>query len=369
MFEYLFIAFIVIFCIQFFYNFFIFGAFSFSKPKTSNNNFNEPVSVIICAKNEAQNLIANIPFFINQNYSDFEIVLINDRSSDNTLEVLEQFKIDFPEKIKIVNVFESEQFWGSKKYALSLGIKTASHEHLLFSDADCKPLSEKWISEMVANFNSEHHIVLGYSSYKKIKNSLLNKLIRYETLLTAIQYFSYAKIGLPYMGVGRNLAYTKSDFFSVNGFSKHMNIKSGDDDLFINQIANRKNTANCFSKNSFIESSPKTTFKDWILQKRRHISTAVHYKPIHQYLLGLYFFTKVSFWIIATVLLSFNSYWEFVLMLIFLKIALLYTVIITSAKKLDAKDLILFSPFLELFLILIQMFIFIKNLSSKPNHW
>lgn len=369
MLEYLFIAFIVIFGIQFIYNFFLFGAFSFSKLKTSKNQFKEPVSVIICAKNEAQNLFENIPFFINQNYPDFELVLINDRSYDNTLDVIEQFKIDFPEQIKIVDVAENEQFWGSKKYALTLGIKAASHEHLLFSDADCKPLSKNWVSEMVHNFDTKHHIVLGYSPYKKIKNSLLNKLIRYETLLTAIQYFSYVKIGLPYMGVGRNLAYTKTDFFSVNGFSKHMKIKSGDDDLFINQIANRKNTVNCFSKDSFIESLPKTTYKDWILQKRRHISTALHYKMIHQYLLGLYFFTKLSFWVFAVLLLSFNTYRELVLALIILKITLLYVVIITSAKKLAEKDLILFAPFLELFLVFIQMFIFIKNLSSKPNHW
>ena len=369
MLEYLFIAFTVIFGIQFIYNFFLFGAFSFSKQKTSKNQFKEPVSVIICAKNEAQNLFENLPFFINQNYPNFELVLINDRSSDNTLEVIEQFKIDFPEQIKIVDVAENEQFWGSKKYALTLGIKAASYEHLLFSDADCKPLSENWVSEMVLNFDTKHHIVLGYSPYKKLKNSLLNKLIRYETLLTAIQYFSYAKIGLPYMGVGRNLAYTKTAFFSVNGFSKHMKIKSGDDDLFINQIANRKNTTNCFSKDSFIESSPKTTYRDWILQKRRHISTAVHYKLIHQYLLGLYFFTKLTFWVIAIFLLSFNTYRELVLALIILKITLLYVVIITSAKKLGEKDLILFAPFLELFLVFIQMFIFIKNLSSKPNHW
>jgi len=369
MFEYLFIAFIVIFCIQFIYNIFLFGAFSFSKQKTSKNQFKEPVSIIICAKNEAQNLFENLPFFINQNYPNFELVLINDRSSDNTLQVIEQFKTDFPEQIKIVDVAENEHFWGSKKYALTLGIKAASYEHLLFSDADCKPLTEKWISEMVNNFDTNHHIVLGYSPYKKIKNSLLNKLIRYETLVTAIQYFSYSKIGLPYMGVGRNLAYTKTDFFGVNGFSKHMKIKSGDDDLFINQIANRKNTVNCFSKNTFIESSPKKNYRDWILQKRRHISTAVHYKLIHQFLLGLYFFTKVTFWALAILLLSFNTYREIILVIIFLKITLLYAVIITSAKKLEEKDLILFAPFLELFLVFTQMLIFIKNLSSKPNHW
>ena len=369
MLEILFIAFIVIGSIQFIYNIFIFGSFSFSKKKDSDSNFQKPVSVIICSKNEAQNLTKNIPYFLNQNYPHFELILINDDSYDETLDVIEQFKNDFPNKIKIVDVAENEQFWGSKKYALTLGIKAASYEHLLFSDADCKPKSENWISEMTSNFDLKHQIVLGYGSYEKINKSFLNKLIRYETLFTAIQYFSYAKIGFPYMGVGRNLAYTKTTFFGIKGFAKHMKIKSGDDDLFINEAANKNNTAICISKNSFTISSPKCSFKTWILQKRRHISTAKYYKPIHQILLGLYFISKVALLTLGILLLSFQFKWEIVASILAIKIILFYIVVWTSAKKLDEKDLILFAPFLELFLISIQMFIFIKNLISKPAHW
>ncbi|RXP57660.1 glycosyltransferase [Lutibacter sp. HS1-25] len=369
MLEYLFIAFIVIFCIQFFYNFFLFSFFSFSKQKTIETSFTEPVSVIICAKNEAQNLIENIPYFLKQNYPNFQLVLINDNSHDETLDVIEQFKLEFPNQIKIVDVAENEQFWGSKKYALTLGIKAASYEHLLFTDADCKPVSDNWIAEMVSHFTSKKQLILGYSPYKKIKKSLLNKLLRYETLLTAIQYFSYAKFGLPYMGVGRNIAYTKSEFFAAKGFSKHMHVKSGDDDLFVNQIATKKNTSFCTSKNSFIESIPKLTLKDWIAQKRRHISTASHYKTIHQFLLGMYFVSKVSFWIIGLLLISFQFQWQIIAGLLLFKIILFYAVIWSSAKKLNEKDLILIAPFLELFLIFIQMIIFIKNLFSKPLHW
>jgi len=369
MFEYLFIAFIVIFCIQIIYNFFIFGTFSFSKSKVEKTDFDNPISVIVCAKNEAQNLIKNIPYFLNQNYYNFELVLINDCSSDNTLEVIEQFKIEYPNIIKIVDVAHNEQFWGSKKYALTLGIKAAKHEHLLFSDADCKPVSENWITLMANNFNSNKQIILGYGSYEKIKNSFLNKLIRYETLLTAIQYFSYAKIGLPYMGVGRNLAYTKSEFFAAKGFYKHMKIKSGDDDLFINEVATKNNTAICFSKKSFTESSSKKSFKNWITQKRRHISTASHYKTNHKVLLALYYTSKTLFWVLGFTLLYFQYEWKIVLILLGLKLVVFYTIITTSANKLNEKDLILFSPFFELFLVLIQMFIFIKNLISKPSHW
>lgn len=369
MLEYLFIAFIVIFCIQFIYYIFIFGSFSFSKIKPSENNFNLPVSVIICAKNEAKNLTENLPLFLKQNYKHFELVLINDCSRDRTLKVMEQFKKETSLNIKIVNVLENEQFWGSKKYALTLGIKAATNEHLLFTDADCIPVSENWITEMVNNFSIEHQIVLGYGAYKKIKKSWLNKLIRFESLLTAIQYFGYAKTGIPYMGVGRNLAYTKSIFFMINGFANHMHIKSGDDDLFINQVATKENTAISGSQNSFTESVPKTKFKDWIHQKRRHISTASLYKPAHKFLLGLFFSSQLLFWILGITLLCLLYNWQLVAILVFVRILFLYLVVGFSAKKLNESDLILLIPFFEIFLILIQMFIFIKNMISKPTHW
>ncbi|MBI9041183.1 glycosyltransferase [Lutibacter sp.] len=368
MLEYVFIAFIAIFCIQFLYYIFIFGSFAFSKKKLVTTTFNQPVSVLICAKNEAKNLKENLPFFINQSYANFELVLINDCSRDKTLKIIEDFQKEYPNKIKIVDVKENEQFWGSKKYALTLGIKAASHEYLLFSDADCKPVSEHWISEMTQHF-SDKSIILGYGAYEKIKKSFLNKLIRFETLLTAIQYFSYAKIGKPYMGVGRNLAYTKSLFFSVNGFADHIKIKSGDDDLFVNQVATKSNTSNCFTFNSFTVSKPKTTFKSWILQKRRHVSTASNYKASHKFLLGLFFTSQILFWILSVVLVAFLFNWVVVAAFIFVRFLIQNLVIGFSAKKLNENDLVVLTPLLEIFLIFVQLFIFIKNTISKPHHW
>lgn len=369
MLEYLFITFIVIFCIQFIFYIFIFGRFSFFGNKQKPSSFNNPVSVIICAKNEAENLEKNLPLLLKQNYSNFELVLINDCSSDSTLEVMEIFNKKFSSLTKIVDVKPNEQFWGSKKYALTLGIKAASYEHLLFIDADCIPKSNSWISEMVHQFNNQVEIILGYGSYKKVKNSFLNKIIRFETLMTAVQYFSYSKIGLPYMGIGRNLAYTKTLFFKNSGFIKHMHIKSGDDDLFINQAATKNNITNCISTKSFTESIPKTSFKDWFQQKRRHISTATHYKPLHKYLLGLFYSSQISFWFLSILLLLFKYQLVAVLSLFITRLIIYYLIIASSAKKLNEKDLVLFSPFLELFLILAQLFIFIKNLVSKPTHW
>ncbi|MCH4553693.1 glycosyltransferase [Aestuariibaculum lutulentum] len=365
--DFVFYTFAVVVVIQVIIYLVVFGKFAYLKPKKKRTQ-NLPVSVIVCAKNEAENLKTFLPSIISQNYPEFEIVLINDASSDDTLDVMEDFKSQYS-NIKIVDVKNNEAFWGNKKYALTLGIKASSHEYLLFTDADCKVLSKYWIQEMTSHFSDRKSIILGYGAYSKIKNSFLNKLIRFETLLTAVNYFSFAKLGNPYMGVGRNLAYTKKEFFKANGFIKHMKVRSGDDDLFVNQVATKSNTAICFSADSFTESTPKTKWSAWIRQKRRHISTAKHYKLNHKLSLALLYFCQVLFWILA-IALSITTYmWPFVVGLIVFRFIVQYAVYGSSAKKLNESDLLVLLPLLEIFLISVQLVIFIKNLTSKPNHW
>ena len=330
--------------------------------------FNLPVSVIVCAKNEAQNLKHLIPKLLEQSYLNFELVLINDASFDDTLSVMEYFETKH-NHIKVVNVESNETFWGNKKYALTLGIKASSHDHLLFIDADCEPVSKHWIQLIANNFTEKKTIVLGYGGYKKVKHSLLNALVRYETLLTAIQYFSYSKLGNPYMGVGRNLAYNKSEFYNVNGFIDHMHLKSGDDDLFVNQVANSKNTTINFSRESHTLSNPPNSFSEWIKQKRRHISTASHYNVLDRVLLGVFYSSRISFYTLFVILICYYSTCQMVLLLFTLVIAIQFITFGKSAKKLNETNLIYFLPFLDIFLILFQLVIFIINCVSKPVHW
>ncbi|WP_308990559.1 glycosyltransferase [Mariniflexile litorale] len=365
--DFVYYSFITVVFIQVIYYVFLFSKFAFIKQKKERTK-KIPVSIIICAKNEAQNLKKFLPSIISQSYPDFEIVLINDASTDDTLDVIEAFAAE-NNNIKIVDVKNIEAFWGNKKYALTLGIKASKNDHLLFTDADCKPVSKYWIHNMSSHFNDEQTIVLGYGAYSKIEKSFLNKLIRFETLVTAVQYFSYAKVGIPYMGVGRNLAYTKKDFFKANGFINHLKVRSGDDDLFINQVATKNNTAICFSKNSFTQSIPKTSFKDWIKQKRRHISTAKYYKLKHKILLVLFYSTQLLFWFLAPILIIATYKWPIVVILVLIRLILQYTIFGLSSKKLGEQDLIIMLPFLEVFLIITQLTIFINNLISKPNYW
>ena len=353
--------------VQILYYLGIFSKFAFAKEQKLTPK-KIPISVIVCAKNEEENVAKFVPILAQQNYPDFEIVLIDDASSDNTLAVFEGFEQQYP-NIRLVKVKNNEAFWGNKKYALTLGIKAAKKEYLLFIDADCYPTSQDWITAMSSQFTKQKTIVLGYGKYEKIAGSFLNKIIRFETLLTAVQYFSWAKSGHPYMGVGRNLAYKKEEFFNVNGFIEHIQIRSGDDDLFINQAATAKNTTIAFTPESTTLSIPKTTYKDWIIQKRRHVATANYYKLFDKLQLGLFYFSQLSFIILPIILLAFEFQWIVVLSLIGLRYLITWLVVGFSAGKLKEKDVVYWYPIIELVLIFTQINIFVTNIFSKPVHW
>lgn len=359
--------FIFIVAVQILFYLGVFGKFAFAKAQKITPK-KIPISVIVCAKNEEENVINFIPLLAEQNYPDFEIVLIDDASNDNTLAIFEDFEKQYP-NVRLVKVQNNEAFWGNKKYALTLGIKAAKKEYLLFTDADCYPTSKEWITAMSSQFTMQKTIVLGYGKYEKIAKSFLNKIIRFETLLTAVQYFSWAKMGHPYMGVGRNLAYKKEEFFNVNGFIEHMKVRSGDDDLFINQAANARNTAIAFMPESFTYSKPKTTYKDWITQKRRHIATANYYKKFDKFQLGVFYCSQLLFILLAIILLAFQFQWIIVLSLFCLRYIISWTVIGFSAGKLKEKDVVYWYPVIELVLIFTQINIFITNTFSKPVHW
>lgn len=246
-------------------------------------NHNQPsVSIIICARNEAENLTKNLDRFLNQKYRSFEIIVVNDASTDNTEKVL----LDFQAKssiLRIVNLHGSTP--PGKKAALERGIQTARFDIVLLSDADCAPATDFWLATMAANFGLGFDIALGYSPYYAAPG-LLNAFIRFETTFSAIHYLSFALAGFPYMGVGRNLAYRKSLFEQAGGFRSHRDVASGDDDLFVNAAAHRRNTTIVLQPAAFVYSEPKRSWQGYYHQKSRHLTTGRKYKVLHQVMLG-----------------------------------------------------------------------------------
>ena len=304
-----------------------------------------PVSVIISARNESANLRENLPSILDQNYADFEVVVINDCSYDDSGDVLDELKAKY-ERLKVVTITEHDRFKTGKKFALTLGIKAAKNEYLLFTDADCVPASEHWISYMAANFTRADQIVLGYSPYKKTSN-FLNPFIRFETIKTAINYFSSAAIGDAYMGIGRNMAYTKTLFFGAKGFAAHMHVLSGDDDLFVNQNATPANTAIEINPDAFVYTDAKTSLKSLFRQKKRHFGVGKLYKARHRRMLSIDALSGFLFYILLTISLVFN--FEPLLALGLFMFRLIFQLIIYSKlfKRLDGRDLLWYLPFFD----------------------
>lgn len=359
--------FILIVTIQFFYYIFIFGKFSFSE--SQKNNLNRiSISVIVCAKNEAENVSRLIPLLAQQNYPNFEIILIDNASSDNTLEIFEEFEKEYP-NIRLVKVKNNEAFWGNKKYALTLGIKTAKNDYLLFLNPDSVPASKDWISSMSSQFSNQKTIVLGYGAYEKIPKSFLNKIIRFESMFQTMSFFSWAKIGHPYYGTGRNLAYKKEEFFKVNGFIKHIQVSAGEDDLFINEVANRINTTISFAPESYTHSNHFKTFKSWFEQKKIVNSTKQYYSLFNRLQLAIFNFSNYFFILLAVVLVVFQFELILVLSLIGFRYLFVWVSVGISAKKLKEKDLIIWIPFLEILQIYTQLMLLKSTVFSKSKRW
>ncbi|MBK7562552.1 MAG: glycosyltransferase [Chitinophagaceae bacterium] len=362
--EILFFLFIAVVIVQLYYYVFFFGRVAFYKSKPKTQSQQHPVSVIICARDEDENLARNLPGVLVQSYrSTYEVVTVNDNSMDDSKYILQELKKTF-RSLNVVELTQEAVHISGKKYPLSVGIREAKHEVLLLTDADCVPASEHWIEKMQDGYDENIEIVLGYGAYHKRKG-LLNKLIRFETFHTALQYLSYAMAGIPYMGVGRNLSYKKSLFFRVKGFSSINHIPSGDDDLFINKAATKHNTAVVIDPDAITRSIPKTTWGSWLRQKSRHYTTARFYKPKHKFLLGLYFATQFSFYPLLAAAIIFYD-WRFVLPVFGIRFLLQGFVLYKSMKKMEEKDLWPWFIFLDMWMFFYYI-IFAPALWRKPQ--
>ncbi|MCW3115702.1 MAG: glycosyltransferase [Segetibacter sp.] len=335
--ELVFGAFCLVIIIQLIYYTGIFSRLAFYKPTPKLQSQQQPVSVIVCARDEADNIVKNLPGVLVQSYpTSNEVILVNDNSTDDTKYLIEELKKTFKNLVPIALTQEAMMISG-KKFPLSMGIKSAKYETLLLTDADCVPASENWITLMQDGYNPETEIVLGYGAYTKT-DTLLNKIIRFETFHSALQYLSYALSGIPYMGVGRNLSYKKQLFFKNKGFSSINFIPGGDDDLFINKVATKTNTAIVIDHEAHTLSEAKKTWEDWFSQKTRHYSTAKYYQSKHKWLLGLYSATQFLVYPLFIIAAIFFNWW-IALSVFAVRLIVQGFIYFKTMKKLNESDL------------------------------
>ncbi|HNQ69204.1 MAG TPA: glycosyltransferase [Bacteroidales bacterium] len=323
----------------------------------------QPVSVIIAARNESENLKKNLPLILEQDYLEYEVIIANDYSDDNTIEVVKNFQKEH-RNLKLINNCEKQ----GKKSALTSAILSSKYEKLLFIDADCYPASNKWIELMSQNFSKEKQIVLGLGMYKKDRN-ISNYFIRYDTMIIALQYISAALTGNTYMGVGRNLAYTKELWKRNDGFNTHKNIISGDDDLFISQASTKNNTAICTHPESVTISDSAKSFYEYIKQKARHLNTTHKYNFAGLFHSGGELFFRILFFL--SILIFINSDIFFALLSILIIRLILITIIIRLFSiKINNEIPIPYIIIFDIFAMVFYVFLlFYRLLIHNKKQW
>ena len=289
----------------------------FFLPKQSKESDQDkrPVSIIICAKNEARNLENNLPSVLSQLYHDeqgkplFEVIVVNDASNDDTEQVLHKLEQQHHHLWNVTITPDMPRIYKGKKFALHHGVKHASHSLLLLTDADCIPASSNWLGLMTEPLRKGKDIVAGYSGYQPRKG-LLNAFIRWETMHTFLQYACYTVAEKPYMAVGRNLACKKEIFLKAQQSEIWNAIQSGDDDLLIRTCAGRNNMTVVSDKDALTFSEAKSNWNEWLHQKQRHVSTGKFYTPEIKFLLGVYACTHALAWLLFFVLVTTPFVWE-----------------------------------------------------------
>ncbi len=350
-----------------FYALVVIAMLTYKKPSAAVDS-KEGVSVVISAKNELENLKKLMPVLLAQQYHDFEIILVDDKSTDGTYEWAKELELK-EDKLQLVRIDETPDHINNKKYAITLGIKAAKHDRILLTDADCLPASDRWISEMSGGFSKpKKKFVLGYSQYME-KKGFLNLFIRFETMHTALHYTGLALLGRPYMGVGRNLAYRRSIFLQNNGFGRFSDIVGGDDDLFVNTYAKRKNTSVILSGEGTVYSFPKTRWSDFIIQKTRHLSVGKHYRKTDKMLLGILFFARILFWSCFFIAIMAGFKTIFVIGVFLLVMVLLLNAYLLLKKQTGDPSKIWLWPVLDFIYLFYYISMGLKVLFTKKVKW
>jgi glycosyltransferase involved in cell wall biosynthesis len=347
--------------------YFIFLLFSFRKKNLTTSIEQRPVSVIVCAHDEEENLRELIPLLLQQDYPQFEVIIVEDRCNDGTFDYLLQATKEHA-RLKMVRVTHKPEHINGKKFALTLGIKAARYEWVLLTDADCRPASNQWISQIASKFEEPVKIVLGYSPYMKAPG-LLNAFIRFESFLTGIQFIGMALSGKPYMGVGRNLAYRKEIFLANKGFNTHLGVTGGDDDLFVNQHATRENTSVSIGPDALMFSKPKINWTEFFHQKFRHLAVGKLYKFSDKVLLGIFSLTWLLTWFLVLPSLFFLPLTKVLLGLLVIREALLIVVMYVGPKKLGATFEAWKTPLLDFMYAFYYLVTGAKALIAKKVKW
>ncbi len=359
-------AFLLMVLIQLVYFWFFFSRLAFLKQQSHAGAGQPPVSVVLTASNQYEALSKNLPLLFEQDYPDFEVVVVNDNSDDDTDELLKTFAGKFP-ALRVVELTQSLNWFRGRKFPLSLGIKSAAHQLLLLTDANCTPEGPQWLQQMTSAFEGHTEMVLGYATCRT--GSHINSWLRFTAFYDAIFFLSAALAGIPFKGSGRNLSYKKALFYSHKGFSSHYTINAGDDELFVNKAATRRNVSVKVGSGAQVAFTKSSGFGTWLKSEKTRLQIRRYFKFRHRLLLHV--FNLSNFLVYALLLFLLISGIQPLLVAGAFALRLLSQLLIfgLAQKRLTEKKLLLLSPVYEIFLILIDLCLWLMLIFTRKNKW
>jgi glycosyltransferase involved in cell wall biosynthesis len=340
----------VSFLIQLYYYLFIFRKAGLKQWKNILEHIEEPVSIIVCVKDESVNLSKILPLLLEQDYPEYEVIVVNDNSSDDSEEVLKLAKNRYPH-LQIRNLVANNSVYG-KSIVLGVGIKAAKYNRLIITDAACRPAAG-WLKAVSTGFDSD--IVTAYIRYISV-----GKFVRIANYYESLFRLGYALNMKPYTASGENESFRKELFFT-KGFNPLLRKPEKVEQVFFNSVMNRKNTAVVLLPDAIVESEKILSFGNWCIESsiglfsKRLFRRGVRHVKLPEIVSRTLFY--LSF--IAAIIVTVNVIWLWtsIVGVFLLRLIIQMFVFTSTQKQLGEKKLILHTFLWDFYSVVVYLYI------------
>lgn len=335
-------------------------------PTTSNNK--QGVSVIIVTNNSADALKTGLLQILEQDYPLFEVVVVNENSTDDTEFVLYVLKKNYS-NLTVINLGRNDNNFESYKFSLSIGIRSAKYSYCLLTNVSCTPQGYNWLDKMMepVNNNNQCKIVTGMVSREKSKYGLLNAIVRYDESLSCVNLISYTNLGNAYTSCGMNMIYEKDFFISHGGFIAQYTKMCSQEDYFVHRFSNKKNTATVVDNEAKLLLPPINSFGTFC---RTKFATSLSHKALKgssKVLLATLPLSSFLFYVLLGILFFFSFPWQYILIFIVAKWISQIVFSTKQRRKTSAKKIVWVAPFMEIFFFLFNFIIRVRVLFYRKK--
>jgi glycosyltransferase involved in cell wall biosynthesis len=341
---------VVSFLIQLYYYLFIFRKVGSKRRTQATEHTGEPVSVIICVKDDSINLSKILPLLLQQNYPEYEVIVVNDNSSDDSEEILKLAQNQYPH-LQIRNLVAHKSVHG-KSVVLGVGIKAAKYNRIVVTDVACLP-STDWLKSVSTGFDSE--IVMGYTRYIAV-----GKFVRIANYYESLFQLGYALNRRPYTASGENDSFRKELFFA-KGFNPLLRKPEKVEQVFFNSVMNKTNTSVVLLPDAIVASEKHLSVGNWCLECSLNLFSKRLFRRGARHVKSPEMISKTLFYIscIVAIIMSINEtpLLASIVGVFLLRLIIQIFVFVSTQKRLGEKRLLLHTLLWDFYSIIVYLYV------------